>query len=247
VAKSDSTQATETLHEIESIFDRLAHWVAHNPIPVLVIVGSLLAVAAGLGGLRAWRADREATASAEVATILAEYLTAMGAKSGMMEVPEPANAEAAAATRREFATRFNEAADRRAGSAAAVTARLQAGDLLDALGDREAALAAWRAASEAAPPGSNLEALARTQLAAGLEAAGDPAAAAEQYLTAGRIADFPGRVLALGDSARCFADAGQTERALEVFGSIGEADARKLAPHVAARLAELKLRQQVGR
>jgi hypothetical protein len=52
-----------------------------------------------LGGLRAWRADREAEASAEVATIASEYVTAMGGKPGVAEVPEPANAEAAAAMR----------------------------------------------------------------------------------------------------------------------------------------------------
>lgn len=247
MAKPDSTQATETLHEIESVFDRLASWVSQHPVQVLVGIGVVLAGAAGFGGFRAFHADREGRASAAVAEIQADYLEAMGAAPGSVDVPEPANAEAAAATRREFAVRFREAAERESGTAAAVTAWLQAGDLLDAVGDRAGALEAWKAARESAPGGSALQALARTKLAGGLEAAGDPAAAAAEYLAAGQVQDFPGRVRALGDAARAYADAGQAERALEVFGGIAAKDASGLPPHVVARLAELELRSQAGR
>jgi hypothetical protein len=243
VAKPDSTQATEALHEIESIFDRMAHWVAHNPIAVLGLAGTLLAGAAGFGGFRAWRADREADASADVAAVQAEYLLAMGAQPGVPDLPEPANAEIAASTRREFAARFSEAAERRAGSTAAATARLQAGDLLEAVGDQPGAQAAWRAAAAETRPGSALQALALTKLAASLEGAGDPEAAAAEYLAAGQSEDFPGRILALGDAARCLADAGQTERALEVFARIEAEQIKLLPPHVAARLTELRVQQ----
>ena len=242
VAKPDSTQATETLHEIESIFDRAAHWVAHNPVLVLALTAAVLLTAAALGGYQTWRSHREADASAEVAAISADYLGAMGAKPGQLDIPEPANAEAAAATRREYATRLAEAAERLGGTRAAVAARMQAGQLHAELGEQEAALAAWRAAAEAAPRGSALEALARVRLGAGLEAAGDAAGAAEAYLAAGRVADFPGRVLALGDAARCLADAGQNDRALEVFGGLSDEEVDKLPVHVAARLRELRIR-----
>jgi predicted negative regulator of RcsB-dependent stress response len=247
VAKPDSTQATEALHELESIFEHVAHWVATNPVTVLVMLGVVLAGAAGIGGYQAWSKSREGEASAEIAEIQAEYLKAMGAPPGALDVPEPANAEAAAATRREFATRFREAGERRTGTAAAVTAWLQTGDLLEDVGDRDGAIAAWRTAAEGAASGSALQALARTKLASGLEAAGDSAGAAAEYLAAGQTPDFPGRILALGEAARCFADAGQTERALEVFGGIEAEDARQLPPHVAARLAELRVRTQAGR
>jgi tetratricopeptide (TPR) repeat protein len=244
VAKPDSTQATETLLEIESVFDRLARWVAHNPMLVLAGTGAVLLLAAAVGGYQTWRNRQEATASAEVAAISADYLAAMGAKPGTTEILEPANAEAAAATRREYATRLAEAADRLAGTRAAVTARLQAGQLYAELGERDAALAAWRAAAKSAPRGTALEALAQARLGAGLESGGDPAAAAEAYLAAGRSEDFPGRVLALGDAARCFADAGQAERALEVFAGLTEAEGKELPVHVAARLEELRIRAQ---
>jgi hypothetical protein len=246
VAKPDSTQATETLHEIESIFDRTASFVAHNPVIVLSVLAVTLSAAAATGGYRAWRADRNAKASAEIATIETEYLRAMGAAPGQVEVPEPANAEAAAATRREYATRLSEAAERLGGSHAAVTARMRAGQLRAELGEHGAALADWRAAVDAAPEGSALEALARVRLGAGLENAGDAAGAAEAYLAAGRTMDFPGRVLALGDAARNLADAGQPERAVEIFRGLTEEEVEQLPVHVAARLRELAVRRDVA-
>ena len=246
MAKPDSTQATETLHEIESVFDRAAHWAAQNPVPMLAGTAAILLLAAALGGYRTWRTQQEANASGEVAAIASDFLGAMGAKPGQLDIPEPANAEAAAATRREYATRLNEAADRLAGTRAAVTARLQAGQLHAELGEQDAALAAWRAAADAAPRGTALEALARVRLGAGLESAGDAAGAAEAYLAAGRVSDFPGRILALGDAARSFADAGQSERALEVFGGLSKEEVGKLPVYVAARLTELGLRSRAA-
>jgi tetratricopeptide (TPR) repeat protein len=166
----------------------------------------------------------------------------MGAKPGQAEIPEPANAEAAAATRREYATRLFEAADRLAGTRAGLSARLQAGTLQSELGESEAALATWRKAAEEAPSSSALAALAQARLAAGLEEAGDPAAAAEAYWRAGQIEEFPGRVPALGDAARCFAQAGQTERALQLFAGLSEEEVATLPVYVTARLTELRIR-----
>jgi tetratricopeptide (TPR) repeat protein len=246
VAKPDSTQASEALHEIESIFDRSAHWVARNPRLVLGVLGVVLATAAALGGQQAWRARAEATASAEVASIQADYRRAMGAQSGLGEIQEPANAEAAAATRQEYATRLYEAADRLAGTRAGLAARLQAGTLQSELGESASALATWRKAAEEAPAGSALAALAQVRLAGGLEAAGDTAAAAEAYLTAGGVEDFPGRIPALGNAARCLADAGQNERALEVFGGLLAEEVAKLPVYVSARLTELRIRASAG-
>ena len=242
MAKPESTRASETLHEIESVFDRSAHWAAQNPRRVLGVLGVVLATAAAIGGTQAWRTRQEGAASAEVASIQADYRRAMGAQAGQGEIPEPANAEAAAATRREYATRLAEAADRLAGTPAGVTARLQAGTLQAELGEAEAALATWRRAAEDAPADSVLAALAQARLAAGLETAGDPAGAAEAYLSAAEIAEFPGRLPALGDAARCFAQAGQTERALEIFTGLSEEEVAKLPVYVTARLMELRIR-----
>lgn len=243
MAKPDSTSATETLHEIESVFDRAAAWASHNPVSVLAVLAAILVGAAAVGGYRAWRADREAKASAEVAALETEYLRAMGAEPGRIQIPELANEAAAAETRREYAVRLSDASERLSGTRAGVTARMRAGQLRAELGEPDAALADWRAAADAAPDGSALEALARTRVGAGLEAGGDAAAAAEEYAAAGRVAGFPGRVLALADAARCFADAGQTERALEIFRGFTDEEIQQLPVHVAARLRELAIRQ----
>jgi tetratricopeptide (TPR) repeat protein len=244
VTKPESSAATETLHEIESIFDRLASWVAHNPRLVLSGLALVLAGAASLGGYRAWSAAREAEASAEVAAIGADFRRAMGAKPGQPDIPELANAEAAAATRAEYATRLADAADRLAGTRAGLMARIQLGTLRAELGETQAALDAFRSAAAAAPSGTALAAIAQVELGAALEASGDPAGAAEAFLAAGRIETFPGRVLALGDAARCFAEAGEDERALEVYGGLSEAESAQLPVYVAARLRELRIRTQ---
>jgi tetratricopeptide (TPR) repeat protein len=240
VAKPDSKQATETLQEIESVFDRMAQWASANPIMVLIVLGTLLGGAATIGGVRAWQANQESKASAEIAEIQTEFRAAMGAPRGSLEIPEPANAEAAVATRTEFAARFRDAAERRSGTAASVSAWLEAGRLSEALGDADAATDARRAAIDEAPAGSALRALAHTQLAGSLERADDPAAAAAEYLAAGQVGDFPARALALGNAARCFADAGETARAIETFEQLDEEDAAKIPPHISARLAELR-------
>ena len=69
---------------------------------------------------------------------------------------------------------------------------------------------------------------------------------AEAYLTAGGVEDFPGRIPALGNAARCLADAGQNERALEVFGGLSEDEVSKLPVYVTARLTELGLRSRAA-
>ena len=91
--RSDSRQATETLQEIESVFDRLARWVASNPRQVLGLLVAILLVAASLS-LWDWARDRRETrASAAVARVQVAYLSAMGAPPGSFEVVEPANPE----------------------------------------------------------------------------------------------------------------------------------------------------------
>ena len=93
--RSDSRQATETLQEIESVFDRLARWAAANPRQVLGLLGAILLVTAALS-LWSWARERSETrASAAVAQVQTEYLSAMGAAPGSYEVVEPANPETA--------------------------------------------------------------------------------------------------------------------------------------------------------
>ena len=103
MAKPDSKQATETLHEIESIFDRMARWATDNPVLLLGIIGGLLVGAASIGGFRAWQADREAELMRREAQSQAERIVEEGQRS-MREITR--ETDALNARRRQFVRAF---------------------------------------------------------------------------------------------------------------------------------------------
>jgi tetratricopeptide (TPR) repeat protein len=213
----------------------------------VLTVGAAILLLAGAGGLlHAWHERQLERASEAVAEVQNAYLAAMGAQPGAFDFVEPANAEAAKATREEYATKFQEVADAHSGEPAAAAARLEAAGVLMALGRQDEALAAWRRAAEDAPRGSALEALARIRLARELEARGDAAGAAREFERAGEISSYPGRVLARADAARCHADAGNVARALELFAQVEKEKDVELPHYLAARLRELRDRQGAG-
>jgi tetratricopeptide (TPR) repeat protein len=120
-------------------------------------------------------------------------------------------------------------------------AGLLAGNRLWELGDVQAALDAWHAAQRRAPDDSPLRALVLLRLAEAHEAQGRFAEAASAYEEAGAIEAYPLRYAALGDAARCFAEAGDAPRALALFDRIeSEAPETILPDHVRTRLRELR-------
>jgi tetratricopeptide (TPR) repeat protein len=245
--RRDSRQATETLQEIESVFDRLAHWVAANPRQVLGLLGGILIATASISVWN-WAQERRATrASAAVARVQTAYLSAMGAAPGSFEVTEPANPETGRRVRREFVTQFLEVAEEHAGSPAAVSARMEAAALQDQAGDHEAALESWRRAADDAEHGSALRGLALVRLARALESQSRWEEAGRAHEEAGGIEDLPIRFQALGDAAWCFAEAGDVQRALAIFERIeAEAPEAALPAHTKARLLELRAASRSG-
>jgi tetratricopeptide (TPR) repeat protein len=239
--RKDSRQASETLQEIESVFDRLARWVAEHPRQVLGLLVAILVTTAVLSLWNWGRHRSETRASAAVAQVQAEYLSAMGAPPGSFEVVEPANPEVGRQVRREFVARFLEVADEHAGAASAVSARLEAAALQDQAGDGEAALESWRRAADEAGDESALKGLALVRLARALESRSRWEEAGAAHEEAGGIEEMPMRILALADAARCFAEAGDAERALAIFERIEtEAPDARLPAHTKARLLELR-------
>ena len=241
--RSDARQATETLQEIESAFDRLAEWATQNPAQVLGVLGSVLLVAAAVGLYGSFSHSRAEKAAAAVARVEADYRKAMGAAPGTLQIVEPANPEIARRTRREFAARYLKVADAHSKTAAAVRARLEAGSLLDAAGDLTGAVSAWQKAVDEAPNGSDLEVLAQIRLAGGLEREGEWKAAAAAWERAGHDAERPGAGLALAQAARCYTEGGDTAHALELFEraeKVASASGTEIPPHIAARLRELR-------
>ena len=219
-----------------------------NPRIVLSVLGVILAVAAGVGVWETTSRRSESAASAAVARVETAYREAMGAQPGDLEVPEPANPETARAVREDFAAQLLEVADAHSSSHAAVMARIEAGTLQWQNGDREGAIATWRLAARDAPDDA-LRGLALQRLAVGLESRGDPAAAAQAYAEAGALDGFPGRVDALAQAARCWLDAGERQKALDIYARI-EAEGAKpgeIPEHIRAALEELRAQQGAAR
>ena len=245
--RSDSRQASETLQEIESVFDRLARWAVENPRHVLAILGAILVVSASLGVWEWARDRRETGASAELGRVQAAYLTAMGAPPGSFEVVEPANPETGRKVRSEFVGRFIEVADKHRGTASGVSARMEAAALQDQLGEGEAALASWRLGADEARDGSALQGLALVRLARALESRSRWEEAGAAHEKAGGIEEMPTRFQALGDAARCFAEAGDAARAVATFARIESEGADEALPaHTRARLLELRAASRRG-
>lgn len=236
--KPDTRAATETLEEIEGVFDRAANWVMANPSTFLGTLGAILALTGTIGLTQWWTARSERQASEAVALVQSEYLNAMGAAPGTFTFSEPANPETAREVRLAYVTRFLEAAEDHSGKVAAVEARLEAGSLQREAGDLDAALETWQRAADDAPAGSILRGLALTRLAGGLEAAErwpDAAAAHEQ---AGDIEGFPIRYYALTDAARCYAEADDLPKARSLLDRVAaEAPDLQIPPHVKMRVA----------
>lgn len=236
--RNDATPPAELVQELDSVFERGAHWVGDHPQIVLLALGGLLALAAAIGGVHSLRERSAHAAEAEVAEAYDGYLAAMGAQPGSRVVPEPANPEIGRQAREEFAAKLLAAAKNHDDSAAAVVARIQAADMLERNGDAEGAFAARELAAKAAPS-TGAGALAWTRYGVALEAKGKLEEAAEAFEKAGEI-DSPGRALALADAARCFAQLGQRERALALFERAEKAGKDEIPDHVRQRLIALR-------
>jgi tetratricopeptide (TPR) repeat protein len=163
----------------------------------------------------------------------------MGAPPGARTVPEPANPELGRKTREEFAGKLLAAAQQHDGSAAAALGRLQAAELLEQNGDAAGAFAARELAAKSAPRSSGIATIALSRYAVALESKGDLAGAADAFAEAAEI-DSPGQVLALADAARCFAQLGKRERALELYARAEKLGASEIPAHIQQRLTELR-------
>ena len=156
-------------------------------------------------------------------------------------MPELANPDAAKRIGAEYAERFQTVQDEHAGTVAAALAGLERGKLVAAKGDRESSLQIWRAAVADTPGNSSLRAILLERIAQAQEEAGQWAEAAQTHEQAGEISAFPLRYWSLADAARCYATAGQPQRALSLFQRV-EAEASGLQLPVDLRLQLRELR-----
>ena len=243
MAKKKPNTAGDALRDIEETGDRVAAWAAENAVLILAAVAAVLVIAAGGGLYVQHGSDARDKAADALAVATSQYRMAMGADPNGGAIAEPANPELAERTRTEFVERFSLVAQQHDGTAAGVVAWLEAGNLQTELGRPEDAVASFSAARDAAGDLA-LGALASTRLAGLAEDREDPAAAAEAYEAAAGVAAYPLRAESLTAAARCWVEAGETNRALSVYQRVElEFPDELVAPEIESLIAELRLRE----
>ncbi len=240
MARHERGAAAEALGELESAADRLSDWLQANIRAVAIAIAVLLIAS----GVAAWivnaRQGAEQDASAALARTRDDYLSAMGAAPGAIEVPELANREAASQIRREYERRFGEVADEHAGTVAGTLAQLERARLATEDGQEEEATALLETALGQAPAGA-VRGMVLQRLAQRLEVAGRWEEAAQRHQDAAAVAAYPLRGWALADAARCRASAGDPAGALALYERLErEFPKLKLPDDQSAEILELR-------
>jgi tetratricopeptide (TPR) repeat protein len=231
----------DVLDEIESQGGAFAEWVQRHVRWVFgAVAGSLLA-AAGWAVYSGWDARRETAASDALSAVESEYLAELGGSAGSTELPELANPEAARSVREAYLERFREVAEAHAGTAAGALARVHEAQVLSQQGESQQALELLRQTAAGLAPDAPLRGVVLAHQARLHEAAGQWGEAAEAHAAAGGIEGFGLRFWALADAARCFAQAGDRERAREIFDRLeAEAPSFELPAHLRELRRELR-------
>jgi len=246
--KSNPHGATEMLEDLSSGFERMAAWIAAHPVLVSAVLGCVLATGGAWELLRSRAERRESAASNAFDETQTAYLAAMGAEPGAIDVPELANPDAAKRIREEYVEKYRGVAEAHPGTLPAALAWLQAADLLEAQGDSDASLESLQKALAEQPANPRLMGLVHQRIAQLYEDRGKLAEAAAEHERAGELAGFPLRTLALADAARCYAQAGQPDRARELLERI-ESEGKEGSPlpsELRSLLRELRASQAAG-
>jgi tetratricopeptide (TPR) repeat protein len=243
--KSKPHGATEVLDDLGSGFERLANWVAAHPVPIVASILALLVIGGGWELLRSRAAQRESAASNALDQVETEFLAAMGAEPGAIELPELANPETARRIREEYTEKYRVVAEAHPGTLPSALAWLEVADLQDHLGEREASFESLQKSLAQRPGNPRLEGLVHQRIAQNYEDRGMLAEAAAEHEKAGELTDFPLHFYALADAARCYALAGQPDRARELLERIEAEgkDAFQLPPELRSLLRELRASQ----
>jgi len=227
--KSKAHGVGEALDDLGSIMDRMALWVAANRWVVFGVIGAVLASGGAWEFLRSRAEQRETTASNAFDQTQTAYFAALGAEPGAIDLPELANPEAGKRIREEFVEKYRGVAQEHSGTLPAALAWLEVADLLQTQGDLDGSLESLRKGLAEQPGNPRLEGLVQQRIAQLYEDRGQLAEAAAAHEAAGSLPEFPLRYFALADAARCYAQAGQPDRALALLERI-ENEAKESVP-----------------
>ena len=235
-------EPADTIAEIESMGERAIEWVGRNAKTVLSVAVICLLVAGGYGYFDSAKKRRENAASEALSKARDEYLVAMGAAPGALQVPELANPAVAEQIRHEYSERYEAVAHEHPKTAGAAIARLERGNLIAAAGDDAAAIEIWRSAIAGLSGGSPFAGILYQRIGQSLESAGNWETAAEAYETAASIDAYTFRHWAMAEAARCYLLADRLEKALELSARLeAEAPGLEMLDYLRARLRELRV------
>jgi tetratricopeptide (TPR) repeat protein len=240
-SKRKPESAAETLDQLESLGDRVGNWIAENAILVLGAAVLILVVAGGYGFANSRLSDAREKSSAALAAVEGAFLRAMGSSPDAIQVEEPANPETARRVREEYIGRYRALASEYSGTLQSQLASLEAGALEQALGRSEEAIATWQAAIDDSSDRPAVRGLLLQRIAGAHETLGRWEEAAAAHEAASELEGFAIRYLAMADAARCYAEAGDSAKALALFDRLqAEAPGQPLAPAIESRLTELR-------
>jgi tetratricopeptide (TPR) repeat protein len=241
MARKHQPAAVETLDEIQGAADRLAEWIQQNLVLVAIAIGGLLIAAAVGSYVASSRSDDEREAGIALAQVRGDYLTAMGASPGSLDVPELANPDAARRIREEYAGRFEAVAEAHPDTVSGALARLEVARLALDAGDVEGALAVYDEILSGDVRNDRLRGVVLQGAAQALESAGRWQEAAQRHGEAAALEDYPLRDWALADHARTLAAAGDRGAALEAYRTLDtRAPDLRLPSHLRMQKQELE-------
>ncbi len=243
-SKRKPDSAAETLDQLESLGDRLGNWIVENAVWIAGAAALVLVSAGAYGFVNSRQSDVRQEASAALAKTEGSYLRAMGGSADSLQIEEPANPETGRRVQEAYAKRYSEVADEFPGTVEAAIAALESGVLQFSLGRSEEATGTWQAALDATSDHGAIRGLLFQRMAGAQEAQGRWTEAAAAHEAASEIEDYPIRYLAMAEAARCYLEAGDAGKALEVFDRLeSEGASQQIAPHIRARLDEVRASQ----
>ena len=228
-----------SLDALQSRSDKIGDWIASNPTPILGALGGILAIALVVGLIGSSREGAVAEAADQLSRAQRDFRVAMGVDATAIDIPEPANPEAARTAREAAVVDLQAVIDDHGGSPAAAIAALELGDILIQLDRAGEAIPLWETAAGNAS--GSLRGMLLQRIGTEAELGEDLAAAADAYERASAIDGYPLRHLALAEAARVHATRGEDDAAVALLERLEtEAPDFAIPEHVEARLSEIR-------
>ncbi len=228
---SSQDRSQNIFERIEHGFEEVIAW-CNDHWPVLVTVLAILLIVGGVSaGIYEWRKSERAAAFASLAEIERELAATLPVDaSGGLGTSQPANPELAITPKQEAIESFQALSQEHVGDEVGFLASLRAAELQVELGEMEAAQESLAALADAPGVPASLVATAHRLRGYVLEELERPAEAAEAYLAAAGLSDYPARADAFWQAGNTFERIGEWAQAVEAYDA-----SLSVSPEFAAR------------